>query len=133
QGTGRQDRYPLLSARPRAARRASWPGDRPALWLLPAHDRTQPLSMASSPQSDGHTKRRAGSTHGQRIQTLRHGFAPPRREAGVALRTLQLLLGHRRIATPPRERPLTRQPVATVPSPGALLGGPDDLPSARAA
>jgi len=91
------------------------------------------MSVASAQKLYYHTKRMAGITHGTGLQTLRHGFAPPRLEAGVDLRTLQLLLGHRSIDTTTRSRPLTRQHVAKVQSPCDLLGGPDDLPRAAAA
>src|SRR5215475_10088695 len=47
QGQGRTDRDTLLSTRLLAALRAYWPCYRPSPWLLPAHDRTQPMSVAS--------------------------------------------------------------------------------------
>jgi integrase/recombinase XerD len=130
QGKGRQDRYTLLSARLLAALPAYWQCYRPAPWLFTAQDRTTPRSIASAQKISDHTKRGAGITHGQGLQTLRHCFATPLREAGVALRTLQLLLGHRSLDTTTRYLPITRQHLAKVHSPCALLGGPDDLPSA---
>jgi hypothetical protein len=99
---------------------------------LTGHDLTKPMSIATAQPISSHTKRGAGITHGKGIHTLRHGFAPPLLEAGVALRTMQRLLGHRSIDTPPRYLPITRQHVATVHRPCDLRGCPECLPSAAA-
>jgi integrase/recombinase XerD len=130
QGKGRKDRYTLLSTRLLAELRAYWQCYRPAPWLFTAQDRTQPMSIASAQKIYYHTKRIAGITHGKGIHTLRHCFATHLLEAGVDLRTIQLLLGHRSIETTTRYLHITRQHLAKVHSPFDLLGGPDDLPSA---
>jgi integrase len=128
QGKGRKDRYTLLSTRLLAELRAYWQCYRPSPWLFPAQDRPQPMASASAQKIYSHTQRMAGITHGTGIQTLRHGCATPRLEAGVDLRTMPLLLGHRRIDTTTRSLHITRQHLAKVHSPCDLLGGPDDLP-----
>jgi integrase/recombinase XerD len=130
QGKGRQDRYTWRSTRLLAARRASWPCDRPSPWLFTAPDRTKPMSRATAQKIYSHTKRLAGITHGKGIHTLRPCFATHLLEAGVDLRTIQLLLGHRSIDPTTRYLPITRQHLAKVRSPFDLLGGPDALPSA---
>jgi integrase/recombinase XerD len=132
QGKGRQDRYTLLSARLLTELRASWHLYRPVRGLFTGQDRPQPLSIAPAQQSYSHAKRSAGIPHGKGLHTLRHCFATPLLEAGVDLRTIQLLLGHRRIDTTTRYLPITRQHWAKGHSPFDLLGGPDDLPSAVA-
>ena len=88
------------------------------------------MSIASAQKISSHTKRLAGITHGKGIHTLRHCFATHLLEAGVYLRTIQLLLGHRSLDTTTRYLHITRQHLAKVHSPFDLLGGPDDLPSA---
>ena len=102
QGKGRQDRSTLLAARLLADLRASWPLSRPASWLFPGQDATQPMPIATAPKLSSRAKRAAGIPHGTGIHTLRHCFAPHRLAAGVDLRTLPLLLGHRSIDTTTR-------------------------------
>lgn len=130
QGKGRKDRYMLLSARLLAALRAYWKLYRPVPWLLTGQDRTKPLPIATAHKISSHSKRVAGITHGTGIHTLRHCCATPLLESGVALRTLQLLLGHRAIETTTRYLHMTRQHLAKGHSPCDLLGGAEGLPSA---
>jgi integrase/recombinase XerD len=129
QGKGRKDRYTLLSARLLAELRAYWKLYRPSQWLFTGKDRTQPMPIATAQKIYYHTKRVAGITHGKGIHTLRHSFATHLLEAGVDLRTIQLLLGHRGIDTTTRYLHITRQHLAKVHSPFDLLGGVEDLPS----
>ena len=130
QGKGRKDRSTLLSTRLLAALRAYWQCSRPSPWLFTAQDRTQPMSIATAQKIYYHTKRVAGITHGKGLHTLRHCFATHLLEAGVDLRTIQLLLGHRTIDTTTRYLHITRQHLAKVHSPFDLLGGSEGLPSA---
>lgn len=121
QGKGHKDRYTLLSARLLAALRAYWKLYRPAPWLLPGKDAPQPMPIATAQKLYYHAKRAAGITQGTGIHTLRHGLATHVLEAGVALRTIQLLLGHRSIDTTTRSLHITRQHLAKVRSPFDLL------------
>ena len=66
-------------------------------------------------------RRTAGITHGHGIHTLRHCFATHLLEAGVDVRTIQMLLGHRTLDTTTRYLRITRQHLATVRSPFDLL------------
>jgi integrase/recombinase XerD len=68
-----------------------------------------------------HAKQRAGITHGHGIHTLRHCFATHLLEAGVDVRTIQMLLGHRSLDTTTRYLRITRQYLATLHSPFDLL------------
>jgi integrase/recombinase XerD len=117
QGKGRKDRYTLLSARLLAELRTYWKLYRPTAWLFPGKDATQPLPIATAQKLYYHAKRAAGITHGKGIHTLRHCFATHLLEAGVDLRTIQLLLGHRSIDTTTRYLHITRQHLAKVHSP----------------
>ena len=132
QGKGHQDRSTLLSARLLAALRAYWTLYRPSLWLFTGKDLTQPMPIATAQKIYYHAKRVAGITHGTGIHTLRHCCATHLLEAGVDLRTIQLLLGHRAIDTTTRYLHIPRQHLAKVHSPFDLLGGAEGLPSAAA-
>jgi site-specific recombinase XerD len=129
QGKGRKDRYTLLSARLLAELRPYWSLYRPAPWLFTGHDRTQPLAIATAQKIYYHAKRVAGSRHGKGIHTLRHCFATHLLEAGVALHTIQLRLGHRTIDTTTRYLHITRRHRAQVHSPFDLLRVAEDQPS----
>jgi hypothetical protein len=80
-----------------------------------------PLPMGTAQTIYYHTKRSAGITHGHGIHTLRHCFATHLLEAGVDVRTIQMLLGHRTLDTTTRSLRITRQHLATVRSPFDLL------------
>jgi integrase/recombinase XerD len=133
QGQGRKDRSTLLSARLLTALRASWTLYRTALGLFPGKDAPPPRPIATAQKRSSHAKRAAGITHGTGLHTLRHGFATPLLAAGVDLRTIPLLLGHRSLDTTTRYLHIPRQHLATVHSPFDLLGGAAGLPNATTA
>jgi integrase/recombinase XerD len=121
QGKGRKDRYTLLSTRLLTALRASWKLYRPAPWLLTGLDPQRPMPSGTAQKISSHAKRTAGITHGHGIHTLRHGFATHLLEAGVDVRTIQMLLGHQSLDTTTRYLRITRQYLATIRSPVDLL------------
>ena len=121
QGKGRKDRYPLLSTRLLTERRAYWQLYRPAPWLLTGLDPQRPMPIGTAHKISSHVKPRAGITPGQGLQTLRHCFAPHLLEAGVDVRTIQRLLGHRSLDTTTRYLRITHQHLATLRSPCDLL------------
>lgn len=130
QGTGRKDRSTLLSARLLSALRASWTRSRPALGVLTGLAPQTPMPRGTAQHISSHAQRTAGITHGQGLQTRRHGFATHLLAAGVDVRTIPLLLGHRSIDTTTRALQITRQPLATVRRPFDLLpGGDTPLPT----
>jgi len=121
QGKGRKDRYSLLSTRLLTELRAYWQLYRPAPWLFTGRDPHTPLPIGTAQKIYYHAKRRAEITHGQGIHTLRHCFATHLLEAGVDVRTIQMLLGHRSLDTTTRYLRITRQHLATLRSPFDLL------------
>jgi integrase/recombinase XerD len=121
QGKGRQDRYTRLSARLLTELRASWRLYRPAPWLFTGRESQRPMPIGTAQQLSYHTKQRAGITHGHGLHTLRPWFATHLREAGVDVRTIQRLLGHRSLDTTTRYLRMTRQYLATLRSPFDLL------------
>src|SRR2546428_3852943 len=102
QGKGRKDRYTLRSPRLLTALRAYWPLYRPAPWLFTGRAPHLPMPIGTAQKLSYHAKQRAGITHGHGLHTLRHCFAPHLLEAGVDVRTIQRLLGHRSLDTTTR-------------------------------
>jgi integrase/recombinase XerD len=133
QGKGRKDRSTLLSARLLAELRTSWPLYRPAPWRLTGPDRTQPLSIATAQTLSYRAKRAAGIRHGKGLPTLRHGLATYLLAAGVALPTIQLLLGPRTSATTTRALPIPRRHLAQGHSPFDLRSVAAELPGVATA
>jgi integrase/recombinase XerD len=121
QGKGHKARYPLRSPRLLAELRAYWKLARPPRWLLPGQDLTKPMPKGTAQRIYSHAKRAANIPHGKGIHTLRHSFAPPLLESGVAPRTLQLLRGPRSLDTTSRYLQVTRPPLAGIRSPCDLL------------
>jgi integrase/recombinase XerD len=121
QGKGRKDRSTLLSARLLTELRAYWRLYRPAPWLFTGRDSQRPMPIGTAQKLYYHTKQRAGSTPGHGSHPWRHCFATHLLEAGVDVRTIQMLLGHRSLDTTPRYLRITRPSLAPRRSPFALL------------
>jgi site-specific recombinase XerD len=121
QGKGRKDRSTLLSTRLLTELRAYWQLYRPAPWLFTGRDPHRPMPIGTAQKIYYHAKLRAEITHGQGIHTLRHCFATHLLEAGLDVRTIQMLLGHRSLDTTTRYLRITRQHLATIRSPFDLL------------
>jgi site-specific recombinase XerD len=135
QGKGRKDRYTLLSPRLLAELREYWREDQPGTWLFPNRKKTGPMLRGTADRLFRRVKRRAGLQRGHGLHTLRHSFATHLLEAGVDLRTIQLLLGHRNIATTTLYLHLTQKKLDQLHSPFDLLRLPqiDDVPLASTA
>jgi integrase/recombinase XerD len=116
-----KDRYTLLSPRLLQELRAYWRIERPPLWLFPRHDPQQHFSIYTARRIFERAKRQAGITKGGSIHILRHSFATHLLEAGVDLRTIQLLLGHSSIRSTAWYLHLTRKTLDATQSPLDLL------------
>ena len=99
-GKGRKDRDVMLSPKLLDALRQYWRSLRhkPRTWLFPGgrwHGRVeQPMSDKVVYYACAHARQRAGIEKPVHPHTLRHSFATHLLEAGVDLRTIQLLMGH---------------------------------------
>ena len=99
-GKGRKDRDVMLSPRMLDELRQYWRGveHKPRTWLFPAgvgHSCTeQPMSDKVVWHACREAAKRAGIDKRVHPHTLRHSFATHLLEAGVDLRTIQLLMGH---------------------------------------
>jgi site-specific recombinase XerD len=75
--------------------RCYWRNRRPSGWLFPAADSAQPISAKTIYMVCRTATRRAGISQPVHPHSLRHAFATHLLEAGVNLRTIQILLGQR--------------------------------------
>ncbi len=121
QGKGRKDRYTLLSPQLLVELREYWKEYRPGVWLFPNKAKTEALDRRSAQRIFETAKRRAKLKRGHGLHTLRHCFATHLLEAGVDLRTIQMLLGHKSINTTTIYLHLAQKKLSAVQSPFDLL------------
>jgi site-specific recombinase XerD len=95
QGKGKKDRYVPLSPTLLTALRDYWKLYRPSSWLFPGCRPDKPIHISCIQAACRRAMKKAGITKPVHPHTLRHSFATHLLEAGVDLRTIQLILGHR--------------------------------------
>jgi integrase/recombinase XerD len=123
QGKGQKDRYVMLSPRLLAELRAWWKQARSQNWLFPGADLQEPVSIGAIQKACQNARHRAGIDKHITPHSLRHAFATHLLEAGTDLRTIQLLLGHRSLATTARYLRMATPTVCAATSPLDLLPG----------
>jgi integrase/recombinase XerD len=116
QGKGKKDRQAPLSVRLLEALRAYWRERRPASWLFPGGRRGRPLTIPSTSRIFQTALRRAGLSKPATMHTLRHCFATHMLEAGVDLRTVQVMMGHRHLETTARYLHVSTRQLQRTPS-----------------
>jgi site-specific recombinase XerD len=99
QAKGRKDRYVMLSPRLLTLLREYWRAARPTEWLFPGDVPGQPITGKAVYMVCVQAARTAGLGKHVSVHTLRHSFATHLLEAGTDLRTIQVLLGHRKLET----------------------------------
>jgi site-specific recombinase XerD len=102
QGKGQKDRYVMLSPKLLELLRAWWHAARPRHWLFPSQIVTNPLTRSAVEQVCQQAHARSRIRKPITPHSLRHAFAVHLLEAGTDVRTIQLLLGHRSLATTAR-------------------------------
>jgi site-specific recombinase XerD len=120
-GKRARDRYTLLSPRLLQELRAYWKAYRPATWLFPGRDPAQPFNDDKARTVFNQAKAKAGIRKRGSIHVLRHCFATHLLEAGVDLRTIQILMGHSAIASTAWYLHMTRKTFDKTQSPLDLL------------
>ena len=124
QGKGHKDRYVQLSPKLLELLRTYWRTVRPQQWLFPGQVLNQPLGREAVGQAVTHASQRAGLRKDPSPHSLRHAYAVHLLEAGANLRKIQLLLGHRSLATTARYLCLATHTICATTSPLDLLPYP---------
>jgi site-specific recombinase XerD len=124
QGKGQKDRYVMLSQKLREILRAWWRAEKPRHWLFPGdiegrHITTDAVELACHKARLLFPVRKPVTPH-----SLRHAFAVHMLESGTDVRTIQLLLGHRSLATTARYLRIATSKVCSASSPLDLLPRP---------
>ena len=123
QGKGMKDRYVMLSRKLLEILREWWRIERPRHWLFPGDTPGQHISrsaVSSMPQSPPHLKNFQPITP----HSMRHAFAVHLLEQGTDVRTIQLLLEHRSLATTAKYLRIATSKVCSTSSPLDLLPHP---------
>jgi len=121
QGKGRKDRYVMLSPRLLEVLRTYWRSAHPRLWLFPGELPDQPITRDAVGQACRRAHLASGIKKPISPHSLRHAFATHLLESGADLRTIQLLLGHRSLATTSRYLKVATSTVCATSSPFDLL------------
>jgi integrase/recombinase XerD len=98
-GKGAKDRYTVLSVRLLQELRAYWKAYRPLTWLFPARRPERAFNDDKARVVFNDAKAKAGIRKAGSIHLLRHCFATHLLEAGVDLRSIQMLMGHASISS----------------------------------
>ena len=132
-GKGGKDRYVMLSPTLLEILRDWWRLARPKEWLFPGGVTGQggPLTVKMIQLTCQQVLTRSGLTKPVTPHSFRHAFATHLLERGTDLRTLQLLLGHRSIATTARYLHLATSKVCATISPLDLLPHPQPPTTAQ--
>jgi site-specific recombinase XerD len=121
QGKGNKDRYTILSRRLLSELRDYWKIYRPPAWMFSSKEQNQHVCRETAQRIYYECKERAGITKGRGIHMLRHCFATHLLEAGVDLRTIQILMGHSSIRSTSLYLQLTSKRLSSTQSPLDLL------------
>jgi len=124
QGKGQKDRYVMLSPKLLETLRSYWRAVRPKGWLFEGDVNGQPINRSSVELACQKARRLSGIRKPITPHSMRHGFAVHLLESGTDVRTIQLLLGHRSLATTARYLRIATSKVCSTSSPLDLLPHP---------
>ena len=126
-GKGDKDRYTILSPRLLDELRSYWKVYRPdpKSWLFPNRSTKERLTRSTPQLVFKEAKKKAGIRKNVTFHSLRHSFSSHLLEAGVDIRTIQILLGHSSITTTARYLHVARKNLGSIKSPLDLLYVPD--------
>jgi integrase/recombinase XerD len=124
QGKGQKDRYVMLSPKLLQTLRDYWRAVRSTDWLFPGERPGEPITRCAVERVCQSAFRLAGIAKPVTPHSLRHAFAVHLLESGTDVRTIQLLLGHRSLATTARYLRIATSKVCSTSSPLDLLPRP---------
>jgi integrase/recombinase XerD len=124
QGKGRKDRYVMLSPKLLDTLRSYWRAVQPKGWLFDGDVPGQPISTSAVELACQKARRLSGIGKPITPHSMRHAFAVHLLESGTDVRTIQLLLGHRSLATTARYLRIATSKVCSTSSPLDLLPRP---------
>ncbi len=125
QGKGQKDRYVMLSPKLLEILRNYWRAARPAgEWIFEGDIAGQPINRSSVELACQKARQRSGIRKPITPHSFRHAFAVHLLESGTDIRTIQLLLGHRSLATTARYLRIATSKVCSTSSPLDLLPRP---------
>ena len=120
-GKGHKDRQALLPPKLLVLLRVYFRWKRPKEWLFPGRNPGQPINSKSIFIACRKATHDAGISKPVHPHSLRHAFATHLLEAGVNLRTIQILLGHAKLETTARYLHVADTQVRATTSPLELL------------
>lgn len=125
QGKGKKDRYVMLSPKLLETLRSYWRSTRPrGGWLFEGDLPGQPITTGSVELACRKACRLSRIRKPIKPHSMRHAFAVHLLESGTDVRTIQLLLGHRSLATTARYLRIATSKVCSASSPLDLLPCP---------
>jgi len=124
QGKGQKDRYVMLSPKLLETLRGYWRAVRPKSWLFDGDVSGQPITRSAVEVACQKARRLSGIRKPISPHSMRHAFAVHLLESGTDIRTIQLLLGHRSLATTARYLRIATSKVCSTSSPLDLLPHP---------
>ncbi|HEX9198612.1 MAG TPA: tyrosine-type recombinase/integrase [Acidobacteriaceae bacterium] len=137
QGKGGRDRDVLLTPKLLETLREYWRWMKPKTYLFPGTVKgwraDVPITEKIAWQAVNEAAKRAGITKHVSPHSLRHCFATHMLEAGADLRTIQVLLGHAKLAHTTVYLHLSRRHLQAIPSPleAIEVSSPDDVKRSR--
>jgi site-specific recombinase XerD len=116
-GKMKKDRMVPLSDNLHKLLREYWLAVRPTDWLFPARPTGRPISSRSAQRICVRAQKRAGITRKVRCHTLRAAYATHLLEAGINVRSIQILMGHKSLSSTAVYLRIARTEVLTTTSP----------------
>jgi integrase/recombinase XerD len=123
-GKGQKDRYVMLSPKLLEILRNWWRMGKPKEWLFPGDFPGEHITRSAVEQACQKAHQLCGISKPISPHSMRHAFAVHLLESGTDVRTIQLLLGHRSLATTARYLRIATNKVCSTTSPFDLLPHP---------